>query len=140
MTLYEEIYFEITLSGQKSEIGRFVTFLKSGGLDDFFEFSPDYINLDDNYKTADENEETRLIFTNDEWGIETDEFDTDEFLDVFCRAAKNLDIQGTLYDIEDEEYSFVSNSGDGYYVNAKNITDFNDELDEQAREEDGEEI
>ncbi len=139
MTLYEELYFEITLTGTKAEIKRFTSFLKSGELDDFFEIVTDYINLDDGYATADEDEETRLVFTNDDWGVEIDEFDVDEFLDTFCRAAKSLEVQGTLYDADDGEYSFISAAGDGYYVNAKSITKFNDELDEHAREEESDE-
>jgi hypothetical protein len=72
-------------------------------------------------------------------GIEIDELDTDEFLELFCRAGKNLDIDGRLYDADDEEYAFVSEMGDSYYLNAKNATRFNDELDEKAYEEDREE-
>ena len=37
MILYEEIYFEITFSGLKSELKKMVKFLKSGELEDFFE-------------------------------------------------------------------------------------------------------
>jgi hypothetical protein len=41
MTLYDELYFEITATGPKSEIKNFVNYLKSGELDEFFEFSTD---------------------------------------------------------------------------------------------------
>jgi hypothetical protein len=139
MTLCEELYFEITLTGAKAEIKKFASFLKSGELDDFFEITSDYINYDDEYAGKDDSEETSLVFTNDDYGIEIDEFDSDEFLEIFCRAAKNLDVQGRLYDIDDEEFSFVSSKGDTYYLNSKKIDRFNDELDEHAFREDEEE-
>ncbi len=136
MTLCEELYFEITLTGTKSELKKFVSYLKSGELDEFFEITSDYISYDDEFDTASAEIETRIIFSNDDYGIEIDEFDTDEFLEVFCKAAKNLDVRGNLYDIDDEEYSFISEKGDSYYLNAKRTSRFNDELDEKAREED----
>lgn len=129
MTLCEELYFEITLTGVKSELKKFVSFLKSGELDDFFEFSTEYITYDDNFDTADADEELSITLSNDDYGIEIDEFDTDEFLDIFCRAAKNLFVTGQLYDIDDEEYSFKSEAGDSYYVNAKKIDRFNEDED-----------
>ena len=139
MTLCEELYFEINLTGTKSELKKFVTFLKSGELDDFFEFDSDYLDYNDDFNTISDSESTSIIFSNDDYGIEIDEFDSDEFLDVFCRAAKNLDVEGRLFDIDDEEYSFVSSRGDSYYINAKKIRRFNDELDEQAAKEAAEE-
>ena len=42
MTLNEELYFEITLKGVKSDLKKFIDFLKSGELDEFFEFSTDF--------------------------------------------------------------------------------------------------
>lgn len=139
MTLFDELYFEITFTGAKSEIKRLTSFLRSGELDDFFEIDPDYINLGDNYAAAEDTEECELIFTNDDMGIEIDEFDTDEFLDTLCRAARALDVRGTLYDADDEEYRFISERGDGYYINARNVTKFNDELDEHAEKEESDE-
>jgi hypothetical protein len=136
MTLCEELYFEITLSGTKSELKKFVTYLKSGELDDFFEVLPDYINYDDEFEGALPEQETSITFSNDDLGIEIDEFDTDEFLEVFCKAAKRLDVKGRLFDIDDEDYEFVSEAGDSYYLNAKRTKKFNDELDEKADEED----
>ena len=65
----------------------------------------------------------------DEYGIEIDEFDTDEFLEALCKAARALDVRGHLYDIDDEEYRFISEAGDSYYLNAKNIF-FDDEEEE----------
>lgn len=139
MTLCEELFFEIKLCGEKKELKKFIEFLKSGELDDFFEVTSDNIDLDDDYLAASDDNEASFVFINDDLGIEIDELDTDEFLDVFCKAARKLDVQGRLYDIDDEEYSFVSARGDSYYINAKNINCFNDELDEQAEKEEAEE-
>ena len=119
MTLCEELYFEITLTGTKSELKKFVSFLKSGELDDFFEVTSDYINYDDEFEGALPEQETSIIFSNDDMGIEIDEFDTDEFLEVFCKAAHALDVKGVLYDADEEEYEFISEAGDSYYMNAK---------------------
>lgn len=135
MTFCEELYFEITLTGTKSELKKFVAFLKSGELDDFFEISSDFINYDDEFDNAESGAETSIILSNDDYGIEIDEFDSDEFLEVFCKAAKALDVKGRLFDIDDEEYEFISSEGDSYYVNAKKTKRFNDELDEKAYEE-----
>lgn len=129
MTLYDELYFEITAKGEKSEIKKLVRFLKSGELEDFFEGAEEYVNLDDNYASALDTDSTELAFSNDEIGIEIGEFDTDEFLELFCKAAKNLDVTGTLYDSDDNEFSFTSPEGDSYYYNAR-LKSFNDELDE----------
>ena len=135
MTLCEELYFEITLTGTKSELKRFVSYLKSGELDDFFEVTSDYIHYDDEWEGADADKEVSVIFSNDDYGIEIDEFDTDEFLELFCKAAKPLDVEGRLFDVDDEEYEFTSSAGDSYYLNAKRTVKFNDDLDEE--DEDG---
>ena len=139
MKLYDELYFEINLRGPKAELAKFVRFLKSGELDEFFEVTTDYIDYDDGYAEAADGEESSLLFTNDDYGIEIEELDVDEFLEVFCRAAKALDVRGTLYDVDDEEFSFVSAEGDSYYLNAKKVGLFNDELDAKAREEEADE-
>lgn len=131
MLLCEELYFEITLTGVKSELKKFITFLKSGGIDDFFEFSTDYISYDDDYDATENEAKASIVLANDDYGIEIDELDTDEFLDVFCRAAKNLEVVGSLYDIDDEEYRFVSELGDSYYVNSDKISKFNEDLDRE---------
>ena len=136
MTLYDEVYFEITLLGKKIEIKKFLSFLKDGGLDDFFEVEEDYVDYDDDFDTVGDEEATVITFSNDDLGIEIDELDTDEFLEVLCRAARNLDARGELYDADDDEYRFVSTEGNSYYLNAKSINAFNDDLDTQAREED----
>lgn len=136
MTLCEELYFEITLTGAKSELKKFVSYLKSGELDEFFEITSDYISYDDGFEGSAPEEETSIIFSNDDYGVEIDELDTDEFLEVFCKAAKNLEVRGCLFDVDEEEYTFISEKGDSYYINAKKSIIFNDELDEKAREED----
>ena len=136
MTLCEELYFEITLTGAKTDLKKFISYLKSGELDDFFEFTSDYINYDDEFDGALPEQETSVILSNDDYGIDIDEFDTDEFLEVFCKAAKALDVEGRLFEIDDEEYEFTSAKGDSYYLNAKRTIKFNDELDEKAYEED----
>lgn len=125
MTLCEELYFEITLTGTKPELKKMLTFLKSGELDDFFEFSAEYINYDDSYNSVSDFEETSVVLSNDDYGIEIDELDTDEFLELFCRAAKNLLVVGQLYDIDNEEYNFVSEKGDSYYINSRDVKHFN---------------
>ena len=137
MTLYEELYFEITLNGTKNEIKKLISYLRSGELDDFFEFSSEYINYDDNYNTVSDDAETSVVLSTDDYGIEIDEFDTDEFLDVFCRAAKNLYASGQLYDIDDEEYSFESEAGSSDYTDKRSVTVFNqDELLSDEKDED----
>lgn len=135
MTLYEELYFNITISGEKRDLRKFVSFLESGELDDFFEVTRDYIHLDDEFETSHPETMLSVVFSNDEIGIEIDEFDVDEFLEVFCRAGKDLHIQGDLFDVDDD-YSFVSNEGDSYYVNGRRSIMFNDELDREAYDED----
>ena len=125
MTLCEELYFEITLTGTKPELKKFISYLRSGELDDFFEFSGEYINYDDGFAGASDFEDTSIVISNDDYGIEIDELDTEEFLDVFCKAAKNLLVVGQLYDIDDEEFNFVSEKGDSYYVNSRNVKHFN---------------
>ena len=132
MILCEELYFEITLTGVKSELKKFVTYLRSGGLDDFFEFSSDYITYDDEFAGVADDGESSIVIANDDYGIEIDEFDTDEFLETFCRAAKNLDVVGQLYDIDDDEYRFVSETGDSYYLNSDKILRFNEDDDREG--------
>ena len=135
MILTEEIYFEISAKGPKSEIKKLVKFLKSGELDDFIEITSDYINYSDEYASADDSEAVEMIFTNDDLGIEVDEFDTDEFLEVFCKAAKALELVGHIYDINDDEFNFISEAGDSDYVDSRKAKKFNDELDAAAYDE-----
>jgi hypothetical protein len=135
MTLYDELYFEITATGPKSEIKNFVNYLKSGELDEFFEFSTDYINYDDEYATAGPDQEVSVVISNDDYGVEIDEFHTDEFLEVLCKAGKRLYIKGNLFDVDDEEYSFVSQTGDAYYTNAR-LVNFNEDDDKPHEDDD----
>ena len=137
MTLYDELYFEITLTGERGELEKFVKFLKSGELDEFFEFSPEYISYDDDFATTDCGKSTSIVLSNEDDGIEIDEFDTDDFLDVFCKAARSLEVHGQLYDIDDEEYRFISEAGDSYYINAKNINAFNEDEDRPSEDDEG---
>ena len=136
MTLYDELYFEITLKGKKSDLNKFVAFLKSGELDEFFEFSRDYIFYSDNHESREPFEDSKIVLSNDDYGIEIDEFDVDEFLDVFCRAAKALDVNGQLFDAENDEYHFISEPGSSYYLNAKNISIFNEDEDRETEDAD----
>lgn len=137
MTLYEELYFEIKAIGAKSEIKNFVNYLKSGELDEFFEFSTDYIDYDDDYATAEPTAEVSVVISNEDFGIEIDEFDTDEFLELLCKAAKNIYLRGQLFDYDNDEYTFVSEAGDSYYTNARNMP-FNEDED-KPKEDDSEE-
>ena len=134
MKLYDELYFEITLRGQKSELVKFIRFLKSGELDDFFDVVEDYIIPADEFPGADDGAKTEIIFTNDDIGIEIERFNPEDFLDVFCMAAKKLDVRGHFYDINDEEFEFSSPLGSGDFTDSI-LSDFNDELDSYARDE-----
>ena len=136
MTLYDELYFEITATGPKSEIKNFVNYLKSGELDEFFEFSTDYINYDDEYATAGPDQEVSVVISNDDYGVEIDEFHTDEFLEVLCKAGRRLYLKGNLFDVDDEAYSFVSATGDSYYTNALLVQNFNEDDDKPTEEDD----
>ena len=138
MTFSDEFYFEITLTGSKTDIKKIAQFIKSGDLDDFFEVESDFITYDDNFYDVSDKEETSLVFSNDDYGIEIDEFEAEDFLDVFCRAARNLDVSGTLYDINDEEYNFKSDAGSSYYLDKSKITSFNEDEDKEAEKDDEE--
>ena len=139
MTLNDELYFEITLSGSKADLKKFVQFIKSGELDEFFDMSSDYLSYADEYAAAPDAAETEIVFTNDDLGVEIGEFNPEEFLDVFCKATKNLDVKGHFYDLDDEEYAFTSAKGDAYYANDRAAKHFNDELDAEAYEEESHE-
>ena len=136
MILYEEIYFEITMKGKKSELKKVEKLLKLGELDDFFEFNSEFINYGDDYHDISDDQDSEIYFTNDDMGIEIAELDAEQFLDVICKIGRNLELTGHVYDIDDNEYSFLSEQGDSDYINTKNISLFNDELDEAAAEED----
>ena len=141
MILCDEFYFEVTFTGAKAEIKKIAKFLKSGGLEEFFDFDDSYISYDDAYFDAADEEETWLTLSNDDYGIEIDEIDADELLEVICRAAKALHVSGSLYDINDEEYDFVSKAGDSYHVDKRKESlfnedeDFEDEADDEEDED-----
>ncbi len=138
MTLCEELYFEITLRGEKQYLDKFIKYVKSGALEDFIEDAEEYIVREYDYAYADPDDEIEICFSNDDMGIEVDEFDPEEFLEVFLKGARELFVSGQLYDIEDEEYAFVSKEGTDSFYNVKSVTDFNDELDAEAAKEDAE--
>ena len=139
MRLHDELYFEITAEGVKSELDRFIAFLNSGVLDDFFEVSEDYIIPDDEYDTSLDGDKTSFVFSNDEYAVEIDSFDPEAFLEIFCKGGKNLYLTGQLFDSDDTEYRFISNEGDSSFTDADKIDLFNDELDAKALEEEAEE-
>lgn len=136
MILYDEVYFEITVGGAKADLKKFVKYLKGGALEEFFEVSSDFISYDDNFSDADDSDECEIVFANDDFGIEVSKFDTDDFLDVFCKETKALDVAGHIYDINDDEYTFSCPKGTVDYSNSRNGRKFNDELDELASDED----
>ena len=138
MILCDEFYFEITFTGTKAEIKKIATFLKSGGLEDFFEHDDSYISYDDAYYDVSDDEETWLTFSNDDYGIEIDEIDSDELLEVLCRAAKALHVSGSLYDINDEEYDFVSKAGASYHIDKRKEALFNEDEDFEEEPDDEE--
>ena len=65
MRLHDELYFEINASGTKGDVQRFVNFLLSGDLEDFFEISSDYITYSDNYNNASAFDEVSITLAND---------------------------------------------------------------------------
>lgn len=136
MKLHEELYFEITVEGAKSDVVKFIDYVKSGELDDFFEFSSEYIVYDDNYAISSDIGQVSVSLSNDDYGIEIDSFDPEEFLDALCSGGKMVTIHGNVFDIDDEEYRFISNIGETSYVNTDKI-DFSDELDDEAKKENG---
>ena len=134
MKLHEELYFEIIAEGDKESVDKFVAFVASGELDDFFEFTEDYLIYSDNYNAASLYEKVSVTIANDDYGIEIDSLNPERLLDVLCRGGKELFIHGNLYDVDNEEYRFVSYMGTTSYENTEDIR-FNDELDEEARRE-----
>lgn len=134
MQLHDEIYFEITIEGRRANVEKFKDFLLSGEFDNFFEISSDYIIYSDNYNNASENEEVSLILANDDIGIEIDRLNPEDFIDVLCSGGRNVFIHGNIFDIDDEEYSFVSHIGDTSFTNTEDL-EFFDELDEEAAKE-----
>jgi hypothetical protein len=139
MTLFDELYFEITVTGVKSELRKLASFIRSGELDDFFEYVPGYIDYRDGYEDQDDGEISGFVFTNDDDGIEIDEFDTDEFLEIICKAGKRIYLKGQIFDADNDEYSFISEIGNSYYINALLVNDFNEDEDKPHEDEDEDE-
>jgi len=135
MKLHEELYFDFTGEGSKSDVKKFVSFITSGELDDFFEITDELITYSDNFTYASDSEKVTVSVSNDDYGFEIDSFNPEEFLDVLCAGGKSLYIHGNFFDIDDEEYRFVSHAGDSYYINSDRI-EYSDELDDEARRED----
>ncbi len=139
MKLYDEIYFEITVSGNKGDIKKFAKYLTSGAFDDLFDITDDFLSYDDEFSTKEDGDATEMVFANDDFGIELSSLDTDDFLEIFCKDSALVEIRGQIYDINDEEYSFVSPRGSVDYKNARGDVRFNDELDALAEEDECEE-
>jgi hypothetical protein len=137
MRLHEELYIDITIEGEKQHVEKFIAYIKSGELDEFFEIDDDFFDYCDHYDDLRDFDQVKASFSNENYGIEIDSFDPEEFLDVFCAGGGKVLIHGNLYDIEDEEYRFISNIGDTFFTNAKSIV-FRDELDIEASREESE--
>lgn len=136
MTLYDELYFDITLEGAKSDIKRFVAALEAGALDDFFEFDREQIEYDDEFDSAADEKTTSLSFSNVDIGIEIDELSVYDLLDELCKLSKNLEVRGEIYDADDDEYRFVSHKGDSYYINADKERLFEEDVERETDEDD----
>ena len=141
MTLYDELYFDITIEGTKSELRKFVTAIRDGALDDFFEDGADYLDFSDDYATADDSKHTVIYLTNQDFGIEIEELEVAEFLEEICKNGKNLELRGEIYDADDDAYRFISETGDPYYLNADKAKIFNDDtlIDKEEDEDDEDE-
>ncbi len=135
MIFYDEIYYEITLKGVKSDLKKFIDFLSSGGLDEYFEIESEHIIHGDSYNQSTDSMITDISLVNED-GIPVDEFDVEAFLEVFCQAASRLEVYGFIYDADETEFNFTSEAGNDYFCNSRNITQFNDELDGIRDQED----
>ena len=138
MIFYESVCFDITVMGEKAHVDKLVSYLKSGELDSFFAIEDDFFAFDDNYATANPSDEVSVGFS-EEFGVEVEEFDPDEFLEILCKVGKPLHIKGSFYNFDDDEIRFVSEAGNAYYANSDGFAEFNDELDAEAKKEDAEE-
>lgn len=134
MRLYDELYFEITAEGDRDSLDKFVAFVTSGELDDFFDFTSDYVIYSDNYDSASYGEKISVTLSNDDYGIEIDSINPERFLELLCSGGKNLLIHGNLYDANNDEYRFISHAGTTSFENSDEI-EFSDELDDEARRE-----
>ena len=134
MILYDEVYFDITLSGAKADLKKFAKYIKGGALEDIIESAHEFISYDDSFSSAEEDDECEMFFSNDDLGLEISKLDTEDFLDVFCKETAKIDVAGHIYDINDDEYMFKSAKGRTDF--SSGAGKFNDELDAIARDED----
>ena len=135
MILYDELYFDITLEGAKAEIEKFVRALRSGALEDFFEFDEEQLDFDDGYAASDDNAKTALTFSSVDIGLEIEELEVFDLLDELCRISRALEVRGEIYDAENDEYRFASHAGDSYYINRDKEKLFNEELDKEDEQD-----
>ena len=124
MRLHDEVYFEITVEGTRADVKRFESFVTSGEFDDFFEITSDYIIYSDNFNSASDFEKVSITIANDDIGISVDSLNPEDFLDLLCSASKNVFVHGNIFDIDDEEYRFVSHIGDTSYINTEDMEFF----------------
>ena len=75
-----------------------------------------------------------MFFSNDDFGLEIKKLETEDFLEVFCKETAMLDVDGHIYDINDDEYLFKSPKGRTSFSSGRGK--FNDELDAIASDED----
>ena len=134
MTVYDELYFDITLEGAKSELEKFARAVKSGALEDFFEFDEEMLDFDDDFETAAPSAKTSLSLSCVDFGLEIEELEVFDFLDELCRHTRQLEVRGEIYDAENDEYRFVSHAGDSFYINADKEKLFNEELDRESED------
>lgn len=139
MKLYDELYFEIILRGKKSDLRKYVQYLKSGELDDVCEVTSELINYDDGYAACADDADSEIVFTNDDIGIEIESLKAEDFAEMICNGAAHLDVTGHLYDADNEEYNFESPIGETDFFDPRKNKRFNDELDDEAYAEEEEE-
>ena len=139
MTLSDELYFDITAEGTKSDVKKFVRALESGALEEYFEFDSEMLDYDDGYATSEESAKTSVSFSNTDFGIEIEELEVFDLLDSLCRITRTLEVRGEIYDAENDEYRFVSHAGDSYYINADKARLFEEDLEKDDDGEDDEE-
>ena len=134
MRLNEELYFEFTAEGSKTDVERFISYVCSGVLDDYFEISEDMITYSDNFDDNMPGEPVSATVSNDDYGIEISSLNPESVLEVICAGGAPVFIHGHLYDIDDEDYAFISHEGDSSFVNVEDI-EYKDELDIEAYKE-----
>ena len=134
MILYDEVYFDVTLSGAKADLKKFAKYIKGGALEDVFEGAYEFISYDDAFSDANDEDECEMFFSNDDIGLEVSKLNTEDFLEIFCKETANIDVAGHIYDINDDEYIFKSPKGSINFSNGRGK--FNDELDAIASDED----